>query len=104
LLPLEEAVRKMTSLPANVLGLMDRGLLRPGYAADLVLFDPETVKDNATYEQPAAYPAGVAYVIVNGATVIDKGQHTGARPGRALLGPRDGCARDGCAARTSLDR
>lgn len=87
LLTLEDAVRKMTSLPANIIGLKDRGLLREGFAADVVLFDATRVRDLATYEKPAAYPEGVPYVIVNGAVVIDNGRHTGARPGRAVLGP-----------------
>lgn len=86
-LSLEEAVRKMTSLPAQILGLRDRGMLREGYAADVVLFDAAKVRDVATYEKPRAYPEGVPYVIVNGTIVIDDGKHTGARPGRALLGP-----------------
>ena len=86
-LTLEDAVRKMTSLPANILGLKDRGLLREGYAADVAVFDAARVRDVATYTKPAAYPEGVPYVLVNGVVVIDKGQHTGARPGRPLLGP-----------------
>ena len=86
-LTLEEAVRKMTSLPAGVLSLKDRGLLREGYAADVVVFDAANVRDTATFEKPAAYAEGVPYVLVNGVIVIDKGEHTGARPGRALLGP-----------------
>lgn len=85
-LTLEDAVRKMTSLAASILGLTDRGLLRPGMAADLVIFDPDTVKDRATFEDPAQYPAGIPYVIVNGTVVIDQGEHTGARPGKALYG------------------
>jgi N-acyl-D-aspartate/D-glutamate deacylase len=86
LLTLEEAVRKMTSLPARILGFKDRGLLREGYAADVVVFDAARVRDMATYEKPRAYPEGVPYVVVNGVVVIDKGQHTGARPGRFLRG------------------
>ena len=77
----------MTSLPANILGLKDRGMLREGYAADVVVFDAARVRDVATYAKPAAYPEGVPYVLVNGVVVIDKGEHTGARPGRPLLGP-----------------
>ncbi len=87
LITLEEAVRKMTSLPASFLGLSDRGLLKEGYAADIVLFDAETVADTATFEAPASYPVGVPYVIVNGVLVIDRGEHTGARPGQPILGP-----------------
>lgn len=85
-LTLEEAVRKMTSLPAHVLGLRDRGQIREGYFADLVLFDPATVGETNSFEKPKSYAAGVPYVLVNGVVVIDKGQHTGARPGRPLRG------------------
>jgi len=86
LLTLEEAVRKMTSLPARILGLADRGELKEGNAADLVVFDPQTVGDTNSYEQPKSYATGVSYVVVNGVVVIDKGEHTGARPGKAILG------------------
>jgi N-acyl-D-amino-acid deacylase len=91
-LALEDAVRKMTSLPAQVLGLKDRGLLREGFWADVVVFDPDRVADMATYENPKQYPKGIDYVLVNGAIVIDDGHHTGARPGRVVYGPgkRDG--------------
>ena len=85
-LTLPDAVRKMTSLPAGIMGFRDRGLLRPGMAADLTLFDPKTVADRATYADPMQYPAGIPYVILNGAVVIDQGQHTGAKPGRVLYG------------------
>jgi N-acyl-D-amino-acid deacylase len=84
LLRLEDAVRKMTSLNAAKLGIPDRGLLRPGCFADLTLFDPERIIDRATYEKPFQYSEGVEYVIVNGQVVLDRGKHTGARPGRAL--------------------
>jgi N-acyl-D-aspartate/D-glutamate deacylase len=84
LLRLEDAVRKMTSLNAAKLGLPDRGLLRPGQHADLTLFDPERVIDKATYTQPFQYNEGIEYVLVNGQVVLERGQHTGARPGRAL--------------------
>ncbi len=87
LLTLEEAVRKMTSLPAQVLGLKDRGLLREGYWADVVVLDPDAVADTATYENPKQYPKGIAYVLVNGKVVIDSGEHTGARPGKVIYGP-----------------
>jgi N-acyl-D-aspartate/D-glutamate deacylase len=83
-LTLPDAVRKMTSLPAQIIGLTDRGLLRPGMAADIVLFDAQTVKDRATFEDPSQYPVGIPYVIVNGVVVIDSGEHTGAKPGRVL--------------------
>ncbi|HYF00536.1 MAG TPA: amidohydrolase family protein, partial [Planctomycetota bacterium] len=88
-LTLEEAVRKMTSLNAEKLGFRDRGVIRPGAFADLVVFDPETVADRATYLEPFAYPVGIPYVIVNGAVVLDDGRHTGARPGRTLRRGRD---------------
>lgn len=84
LLPLEQAVRKMTSLPAQRLRLRDRGLVREGYWADLVLFDPRTVSDTATYEDPCRHPAGIAGVFVNGMLTAAGGQHLGARAGRAL--------------------
>jgi N-acyl-D-amino-acid deacylase len=87
LLPLEEAVRKMTSLPASRMGLAERGILRPGMLADLVAFDPETVKDKATFENPLQYSEGIPYVAVNGQLVVDEGRITAARPGRALFGP-----------------
>jgi dihydroorotase/N-acyl-D-amino-acid deacylase len=87
LIPLEEAVRKMTSLPAGRMKLQDRGLVKVGYFADLVAFDPETVSDRSTYEKPWAYSAGVPYVAVNGALVVDGGAITAARPGRVLRGP-----------------
>ena len=85
-LTLPEAVHKMTGLSAKIVGLTDRGLLKPGMAADITLFDPAAVIDKATFENPAQYPVGIPYVIVNGVVVIDKGEHTGARPGRVLYG------------------
>jgi len=91
-LTLPDAVRKMTSLPAQIIGLQDRGLLRSGMAADLAIFDPRTVRDRATYEDPSQYPAGIRYVIVNGVVVIDQGEHTGAKPGRVLRGRGAGSA------------
>lgn len=87
LLTLEEAVRKMTSLPASRMGIADRGILRPGMAADVVLFDPSTVIDRSTYADPLHYSAGIPYVCVNGELVVDGGRITAARPGRALKGP-----------------
>ena len=84
LLRLEDAVRKMTSLNAAKLGITDRGLLRPGQASDVTIFDPEKVIDRSTYEQPFQYSEGIEYVIVNGQVVLDRGRHTGARPGMAL--------------------
>jgi N-acyl-D-aspartate/D-glutamate deacylase len=85
-LTLPDAIRKMTSFPAQITGLMDRGLLRPGMAADITIFDPKTVIDKATFENPLQYPLGIPYVIVNGVVVIDQGQHTGEKPGRVLYG------------------
>ena len=84
LLSLEEAVRRMTGAPAERLGLRDRGLLRDGHAADLVVFDPLRVRSNATYQEPRRFPDGIKHVIVNGTPVVDGGIHTGALPGRAL--------------------
>jgi N-acyl-D-amino-acid deacylase len=84
LLTLEDAVRRMTGAPAARLGLTDRGLLRDGYAADLVVFDPVRVRANATHDQPRRFPDGIEYVVVNGALVVDRGVHTGATPGGAL--------------------
>ncbi|NLY50807.1 MAG: amidohydrolase family protein, partial [Firmicutes bacterium] len=83
-LTLEEAVRKMTSAPANRLGLADRGLLKEGMVADITVFDPEEVIDMATFDKPHQYPQGIPYVIVNGRVVIDAGEHTGVRAGRVL--------------------
>lgn len=85
-LTLEDAVRKMSSLPAQILGLADRGQIRNGFAADVVIFDPKTVRDTNSYEQPKSYAAGVSYVLVNGVLVIDKGEHTRARPGKVIYG------------------
>ncbi len=84
-LSLEEAIRKMTSMPANHFGLRDRGLLRPNCFADVVVFDFERLEDVSTLEQPVAYVRGVDCVLVNGVPVVDGGNHTGARPGRNLL-------------------
>jgi N-acyl-D-amino-acid deacylase len=83
-LTVEDAIRRMTSLPARTFGLRDRGLLREGYRADLVLFDPVRVEDKATYQQPHQYSAGFDLVLVNGEPVVEAGRITGARPGRAL--------------------
>jgi N-acyl-D-aspartate/D-glutamate deacylase len=83
---LEDAIRKMTSANAGKLHVWDRGLLRPGLWADITVFDPKTVIDNATYESPKQYPTGVEYVLVNGTVVIDRGKHTGARPGAIIYG------------------
>jgi dihydroorotase/N-acyl-D-amino-acid deacylase len=87
LLTLEDAVRKMSSFPAQRTGLADRGLLRPGLKADIVVFDPAKVRDAATFEQPHQYAEGFSLVMVNGEVVYRDGKMTGARPGRILLGP-----------------
>ena len=87
LLTLEEAIRKMTSLPATRMKLWDRGLVRPGLMADLVVFDPATVRDRATFANPKQYSEGMRYVMVNGELVVDEGRITQARPGRPLRGP-----------------
>jgi N-acyl-D-amino-acid deacylase len=89
LLSLEEAVRKMTSAPAARLGLRNRGVIRDGAVADLVVFDPATVRSTATYEEPRSYPIGIEQVIVAGIAVVTDGIHTGATPGRALRHGRD---------------
>jgi len=81
---LAQAVRKMTSMPADQMGLADRGRLARGKKADLVVFDPARVKDEATFEQPHQYASGIPHVVVNGVAVVENGRHTGARPGRAL--------------------
>jgi N-acyl-D-amino-acid deacylase len=85
-LTLPEAVRKMTSLPASILGLVDRGKLEAGAAADVAIFDPATVGETNSFEKPKSYAKGVPYVLVNGVVVIDKGEHTGAKPGKPLRG------------------
>ena len=87
LIPLEEAVRRLSGLPATNLGLDRRGFLRPGMFADVVVFDPQTIADRATFEKPHQYAVGVRQVFVNGVQVIRDGEHTGALPGRALWGP-----------------
>ncbi|MFT3755773.1 MAG: amidohydrolase family protein [Pseudoxanthomonas sp.] len=87
LFSLSEAVRKMTSQPANRLGIADRGLVRQGFKADLVVFDPDTVQDNATIEQPERYASGVSWVFVNGVAVVADNLPTDALPGRVLRGP-----------------
>jgi N-acyl-D-aspartate/D-glutamate deacylase/CubicO group peptidase (beta-lactamase class C family) len=87
LISLEEAIRKLTYLPANNLGLDRRGLLKDGYFADVVVFDPTTIADRATYEKPHQHSVGMKHVFVNGTQVLKDGEHTGAKPGRALWGP-----------------
>ena len=83
-MPLEEAIRKMTSLPADRLGLADRGRLKERCAADLVIFEPATVQDRATFKEPHQYPAGISHVMVNGQWVVQDGEQTDARPGQVL--------------------
>ena len=85
LFTVEEAVRKITSLPARRMGVWDRGVLRPGAYADVVVFDPEHVEDTATFEQPQQYPRGIETVVVNGKVVLHQGKRTAERPGRPLL-------------------
>ena len=87
-LSLQEAIRKMTSLPAQRMGLSDRGLLLPGMMADIVVFDPNTILDRATWEDAHQYPEGIVAVIVNGAVTVEDGEHTGARNGMVLRGLR----------------
>ena len=77
----------MTSATAQRLGLRDRGLLREGYLADVAIFDPDEIRDTATFENPHQYAVGVRFVIVNGEIVVAEGRHTGLRPGRVIHGP-----------------
>jgi N-acyl-D-amino-acid deacylase len=84
IISVEEAIRKMTSLPANRLGLFDRGRIAPGMAADLVVFDPARIQDRATFTQPLAFPEGISHVLVNGQLAVENGQSTTARGGRVL--------------------
>jgi N-acyl-D-amino-acid deacylase len=84
-IPLQDAVRKLAALPAQNLGLTDRGMLRAGYFADVVVFDPAKVQDHATYERPHQYATGVVHVFVNGTQVLKDGEHTGAKPGRVVV-------------------
>ncbi len=87
ILTLEDAIRRMTSLPARTFSFLDRGIVRPGFVADLVVFDPATVKDNATFENPHQYSEGFDYVFVNGVTVVAEGAVTDERTGRFIKGP-----------------
>jgi len=86
LIPLEAAIRRLTSLPATNLKIQKRGWLRPGYYADVVVFDPAKVQDHATFEKPQQFSTGVVHVFVNGTLVLKDGQHTGATPGRVVRG------------------
>ncbi|HBL46995.1 MAG TPA: N-acyl-D-amino acid deacylase, partial [Planctomycetaceae bacterium] len=83
-IPLEQAIRSATGLPADILGLTDRGYLKPGQAADIVVFDPQTIIDTATFENPHQYADGMRYVFVNGVAAVYEGTPTGALAGRAL--------------------
>ncbi len=87
LVSLQEAVRRLTSFPATNLGIRDRGSLKPGYHADLAIFDPATISDQATFESPQRYATGMRHVLVNGVPVLRDGEHTGATPGRFVRGP-----------------
>jgi N-acyl-D-amino-acid deacylase len=84
---LQEAIRRLTSLPATNLKIRDRGVLEENYFADLVVFDPATIQDHATFAEPHQYSTGVRDVIVNGVPVLLDGEHTGAAPGRFIKGP-----------------
>ena len=87
LMPLESAVRKLSALPAETLRIKQRGRLEAGYYADIVAFDPATIQDHATFDQPRQYATGMLHVFVNGVQVLKNGEHTGATPGRAVRGP-----------------
>ena len=96
-LSIEEAVRKLTSLPADNLSLPDRGRLKRGALADIVVFDPSTIQDHATYEKPHQLSSGVSYVIVNGKMAVQQGRPTGAPTGRVVRGRAwTGAAQGGC--------
>lgn len=86
-IPLEEGIRRLTSLPAAQLKLRGRGRLVPGYFADVVVFDSKTIADRATFKKPHQYAVGVHHVLVNGMPVLKDGKHTGATPGRVVRGP-----------------
>ena len=87
LLPLEEAVRRLSALPASVLKIRERGALQTGYFADVVVFDPDKIEDRATFDEPHQYAVGMRHVFVNGEAVLRDGEHTGATPGRVVRGP-----------------
>jgi N-acyl-D-amino-acid deacylase len=86
-IPLEEAIRRLTSFPAENLKIRERGRLKPGYYADLAIFDPANIQDHATFEKPHQYATGMVHVFVNGEQVLRDGEHTGAKPGRVVRGP-----------------
>ena len=85
---LPEAIRKLTKLPATNLNIRQRGELKEGYFADVVIFDPAAVQDHATFERPHQYATGMRYVLVNGVSVLRNGEHTGALPGQVVAWPR----------------
>jgi N-acyl-D-amino-acid deacylase len=87
LISLQEAIRRLTSLPASFLKIEQRGALAPGYFADVVVFDPAAIQDHATFEAPHQYSSGVQHVLVNGTPVLRRGEHTGALPGCVVRGP-----------------
>ena len=87
LISLQQAIHRLTALPAGNLKLRERGLLRPGYWADVVVFDPATIADHASYEQPQVYATGMKHVFVNGVHVLKGGEHTGKTPGQVVRGP-----------------
>ena len=87
ILTLEQAVRGLTALPAENLKLERRGALKPGFFADIAIFDPAKIQDHATFGRPHQYSTGMVHVFVNGTQVLKDGTHTGARPGRAVRGP-----------------
>ncbi len=86
-IPMEEAIRRLTLLPAQTLNIQERGRLAPGYFADIAIFDPDSIKDHASFDDPHHYSTGVKHVLVNGVPVVSDGEHTGATPGRAIRGP-----------------
>jgi N-acyl-D-amino-acid deacylase len=87
IIPMEEAIRRLSALPAHNLKIGSRGELKPGYFADIAIFDPKTVADNATFEKPHQYSTGMVHVFVNGRQVLKNGEHTGAKPGQVVRGP-----------------
>ena len=87
ILTLEQAIRKMSSQSAKRLGIQDRGLIATGFFADIAIFDPDKIKDKATFENPHQYAVGMKYVLVNGEIVVLDGKHTGNRPGKIIHGP-----------------
>jgi N-acyl-D-amino-acid deacylase len=87
IISLEEAIRKMTSLPASILSIQNRGLIKEGYYADITIFDADNIIDKATFEDPHQYAIGVDFVLINGSIVVEEGSHNGNRPGRILFGP-----------------